>query len=225
LRKHDSGLGARWFERALMSDDTRAKWQNTHDFLFPGRPASYGWIPQDEELPRGKWDSEEEVNTSLYAKMEYLLTMIVDEEYKLPDNIIADLTNRPRPLATKSGRWATHGGGRWGMGPENIHRREIIEAVALEAILKLQKPPPLKSRPVGRGSSQMKAWEKLIESFLVVVLEECESERENKGEEPTPLRDSRVFVQELEKINERWEEEHNKYEKQGEEIMLASWDI
>jgi len=111
------------------------------------------------------------------------------------------------------------------MGPENIHMREKIEAVALEAILKLHKPPLLTSRPVGRGSSQMKAWEKLVESFLVVVLEERVREREKKGEEPTSLRDSRVFVQKLEKINERWEEEHNKNEKQGEEIMLTSWDI
>jgi len=65
LRERDSGLGARWFEGALMPDGTRAKWRNTHDFLVPGRPASYGWIPEDEELPRGKWDSEQEVETSL----------------------------------------------------------------------------------------------------------------------------------------------------------------
>jgi len=43
----------------------------------------------------------------------------------------------------------------------------------------------------------MKAWEKLVASFLVVVLEESESEREKNGEEPTVLRDSRVFVEEL----------------------------
>jgi len=71
----------------------------------------------------------------------------------------------------------------------------------------------------------MKAWEKLVASFLVVVLEESESEREKNGEEPTVLRDSRVFVEELEKIKQRWKEENNKNEKQGEEIMLASWDI
>jgi len=119
--------------------------------LFPGRQASYGWIPQGAETLRGKWDSEEEVKTSLYARMEFFLTMIVDEEYRLPDNVTADLTNRLRPLVTKSAARAAHGGGRWGMGPENIHRRGGIEAVALEAILKLHKPPPLKSRPVGRG--------------------------------------------------------------------------
>jgi len=69
------------------------------------------------------------------------------------------------------------------MGGENIHRREKIEAVALEAILKLHKPPPLKFRPVGRGhAGQMKAWEKLVASFLVVVLEEKErkTQRESK---------------------------------------------
>jgi len=111
--------------------------------------------------------------------MEYFLTMIVEEEFRLPDNIIADLTNRLKPLVTKNTRRAAYGGGRWGMGSVNIHRREKIEAVALEAILILHKPPPLKSRPVGRGhASQMKAWEKLVASFLVVVLAENESERE-----------------------------------------------
>ena len=112
------------------------------------------------------------------------------------------------------------------MGGENIHRREKIEAVALEAILKLHKPPPLKSRPVGRGhASQMKAWEKLVASFLVVVLEESEIEKGKNREEPTVLRDLKVFVEELEKRSERREEEYNKNEKQGEEIMLAIWDI
>jgi len=42
---------------------------------------------------------------------------------------------------------------------------------------------------------------------------------------PTVLRDLGVFVEELEKINQRWEEEYNKNEKQRDEIMLASWDI
>jgi len=56
------------------------------------------------------------------------------------------------------------------MGSVNIHRRKKIEAAALEAILKLHKPPHLKFRPVGRGhASEMKAWEKLVASFLVVV--------------------------------------------------------
>jgi len=61
LRERDSRLGARWFEGALMPNSMRATWRNTHDFLVPGRLASYGWIPEDEELPRGKWDSEQEV--------------------------------------------------------------------------------------------------------------------------------------------------------------------
>jgi hypothetical protein len=86
LRERDSRLGARWFEGALMPNGMRATWRNTHDFLVPGRLASYGWIPEDEELPRGKWDSEQEVKTSLYARMEYFLTMIVEEEFRLPDN-------------------------------------------------------------------------------------------------------------------------------------------
>jgi len=56
----------------------------------------------------------------------------------------------------------------------------------------------------GRGhASQMKAWEKLVAFLLVVVLEESESEREKNGEEPTVLRDWRVFVEELEKINQK----------------------
>jgi len=74
--------------------------------------ASYGWIPEDEELPRGKWDSEQEVKTSLYARMEYFLTMIVEEEFRLPDNIIADLTNRLKPLVTASTACADAGGRR-----------------------------------------------------------------------------------------------------------------
>jgi len=226
LREQDIVLGPRRFEGALMQNGIRAKWRNTHDFLVPGRSPSYGWIPQDEELSRGKWDNEEGVKTSLYARMEYFLTMIISEEYRLPDKIIADLTNRLRPLVIKSAKRAVYGGGRWGMGSENTYRREYIEAVALKAILKLHKPPPLKSRPVGRGhASQMKAWEKLVASFLVVVLEESEIEKGKNREEPTVLKDSRVFVQELEKVSERCEEEYNKNEKQGEEIMLAIWDI
>ena len=73
-----------------------------------------GLIPQDVELPSGKWDSEEEVKASLYARREYFLTMIVDEEYtsRLPDKIIADLTNRLRPLVTKSTKRVAYGGGR-----------------------------------------------------------------------------------------------------------------
>jgi len=71
----------------------------------------------------------------------------------------------------------------------------------------------------------MKVWENIVAAFLVVVLDESESEREGRGEEPTVLRDSRILVEELEKINERWEEEYRKNEKQGEEIMIASWDI
>jgi len=43
-------------------------------------------------------------------------TMIMDEEYRLLDNIIADLTNRLRPLAIKSAVRAAYGGCRWGMG-------------------------------------------------------------------------------------------------------------
>jgi len=58
------------------------------------------------------------------------LTMIVEEEFRLPDNIIADLTNRLKPLVTKNARRAAYGGGRWGMGSVNIHRRKKIEAVA-----------------------------------------------------------------------------------------------
>jgi len=42
--------------------------------------------------------------------------MIMDEEYRLLDNIIADLTNRLRPLAIKSAVRAAYGGCRWGMG-------------------------------------------------------------------------------------------------------------
>ena len=220
LRERDSVLGARWFEGALMPNGLRAQWRNTHDFLVPDRQASSGGIPQRTEPPRGEWGSEEEVQTSLYARMEYFLTTIVEKEYRLPDDIIADLTNRMRP--TKGG----NSGGRWGMGGENIHRRGKIEAVALEPILKLHKPPPLKSKPVGRGhASQMKVWENIVAAFLVVVLDERESEREGRGEEPTVLRDSRILVEELEKINERWEEEYRKNEKQEEEIMIASWDI
>jgi len=71
----------------------------------------------------------------------------------------------------------------------------------------------------------MKVWENIVADFLVVVLDESESEREGRGEEPTVLRDSRILVEELEKINERWEEEYRKNEKQEEEIMIASWDI
>jgi len=47
-----------------------------------------------------------------YARMEYFLTMIVEEEFRLPDNIIADLTNRLKPLVTKNARRAAYGGGR-----------------------------------------------------------------------------------------------------------------
>jgi len=65
----------------------------------------------------------------------------------------------------------------------------------------------------------MKAWEKLVTSFLVVALEESESETEKNGEKPIVLRDLRVFVGELEKIYEGWEEEYNKNEKHGKEIM------
>ena len=42
--------------------------------------------------------------------MEYFLTMIVEEEFRLPDNIIADLTNRLKPLVTKNARRAAYGG-------------------------------------------------------------------------------------------------------------------
>jgi len=73
----------------------------------------------------------------------------------------------------------------------------------------------------------MKVWENIVAAFLVVVLDESEGERERRGEELTVLRDSRILVEELEKtwINERWEEEYRKNEKQGEEIMIASWYI
>ena len=78
------------------------------------------------------------------ARMEYFLTMITEEEFRLSDNMIADLSKRLNPLITKSKAVAAFGGGRWGMGPENLHMREQIKAMALEAILKLHKPPPLK---------------------------------------------------------------------------------
>jgi len=74
------------------------------------------------------------------------------------------------------------------MDPENVRRREEIEAVALEAILNLQNPLPLKSRPVERGrAGKMKAKEKVVASFLVVVLQECENVRGKNGDEPTVL--------------------------------------
>ena len=38
------------------------------------------------------------------------MTMIVEEEFRLPDNIIADLTNRLKPLVTKNARRAAYGG-------------------------------------------------------------------------------------------------------------------
>jgi len=40
----------------------------------------------------------------------------------------------------------------------------------------------------------MKAWEKLVACLLVEILGDSEEERERGGEEPTVLRDSKVFV-------------------------------
>jgi hypothetical protein len=58
----------------------------------------------------------------------------------------------------------------------------------MEIIVKLHKMeeggPGIKARPVGRvHASQMKAWETLVGSILVQVLEEMEAEEDRKKRE------------------------------------------
>jgi len=81
--------------------------------------------------------------SAIFESEDVFLIHIMSE--KLPEYTLADLTGRKVPS-----NYGTGGArGRWGLGPIDSDRREIKQAVALEIILKLHKPPPTKSKPVG----------------------------------------------------------------------------
>ena len=71
---------------------------------------------------------------------------------KLTEYTLADLSGRKVPSNDGTGGAR----GRWGLGPIDSDRREIKQAVALEIILKLHKPPPTKFKPVGRVAHHMR---------------------------------------------------------------------
>ena len=96
-------------------------------------------IPQGKELPQGCWDTEENLMSSLWSRMEYYLTNVVEE--KLPSTVMADILARdipkwerkdresPRVLAQKQSK---EGEGRWGLGAVMLSSREQMKGIALE---------------------------------------------------------------------------------------------
>ena len=82
------------------------------------------------------------------------------------------------------------------------------------------------TRPVDRGfASQMKSWERLVGTILTQVLEESEEEEAKQGREGIILNDSRVFVREIERINEQWRQENARGEKWEDSVDVETWDI
>ena len=71
----------------------------------------------------------------------------------------------------------------------------------------------------------MKPGEGLVASLLHEVLGHSERERDSGGGEKSILRDSRVFVEQIEEIGKKWQEEADRKERQDEEVLLATFDI
>jgi hypothetical protein len=204
LREFDSQEGARWLEGAMGEDGERRKWRSTLDFL----------VPAEGGEPRGDWETEEGMISSLLARMEFFLAKGMGS--KLPGEVIAELTFRKPPNASK-------GKERWGLTEEDESRRQGIRAVILEVICKLHKKV-FATRPVARAfASVMKPWEKLLGTMLVEITREDE-----EGEEEILLDESRLFVKKLEELNAKWQDE-GATETAGfhedEVVEFVSWDI